>query len=466
MPSNSIVMKFGGSSMNEECMGQNVAPIIRSTLEQNQHPIVVVSAMKGITDQLLFAAKQALQGAEQARMEMIEQIRRRHLDTIKATISQPEIRDETDRRVDGNIEEFERITKGIGLIGEMSAAAKNKVLATGESLSAQVLSSILKDSGMDAEFVDLKDLVPQTLSPDRPDYFTEVQSMIRDRISHLLEQEKIPVMTGYFGQVLNSERNRGILEYVGRGYSDFCASLVAAAFKDTVHKYQNWTDVNGIYSADPRTVPEAETIPHASYREIAEVAGNGGKVLHPRTMTPAQRTGIPIEVKNTFNPDAPGTLITNENHDTDAPFKIITCKTGATRIDIETPEMLDQSGYIKKIGETFARHGIVIDLISTSEVSVSLTADKMPKKMDGLLAELEEIGRIETEKNISIINVVGTEMIQSQGIIGGIMDALSKAGIQIKMISMGNGRMNLNLVLDDKDSEQAVRIIHALRKNK
>jgi len=447
-----ITMKFGGTSMGSaESIGEHVIPIIGRSREAGERPVVVVSAMSGVTNLILQCENHARCHETEQLHGTISGIRQRHKEAISRLMGNGWEAKEYVDRVCYSLERLgERATDKLAETGD-------EPVGWGECLGANMLSAALNSRDIPADFVDLYDIVPQGMSPEtNGDFFERVQLLIRQRIMNMLENNRVPVLTGFFGQLKG-----GIVKTFGRGYSDLCGSLAAAA--TGASEYRNYTDVDGIYSADPRRIEDAGIVRKANFREVAEVAGNGGKVLHPATMTPVMGRGINVRVMNTFNQQSEGTLISENPETTEDNFKFATCKRGATRINIETPKMLGESGYLEKIGEVFRRHGVVVDLISTSEISVSVTVDRMPDDDANLLADLQKIGAVEVAVNNAIISVIGEELRHNQMTLGKILNALSRNNIHIAMISMGNGQISMNIAVRDEDADRALRVIHEVK---
>ncbi len=459
-----IVQKFGGTSMGTpSSISESVVPIIRYAKEQGKNPAVVVSAMSGVTNLLLKAADQALEENLAQAEEVVTEIRRKHRELIRGAIADMPNMEAAHSFLSDETGRLSRLVGGICDVGEISPRVQDKVLAVGEKLSAQILSCILKSRGEEAEFIDLEK-IGSNLSLDNEEEWKKVEEAFRARLQRV-PRGITPVCTGFFGRTRD-----GLIQTVGRGYSDFTASIAAAALGAEL--IENWTDVDGVLTTNPQLVKEARPIPVLSYHEVAELSQNGAKVLHPFCVEPAARAGIPINVRNTFKSHKPGTMIRKseppregEVENIESPFKSIAYKKGVTVVTIDTPRMLDAHGYVEKISRVFARHRIPIDLISTSAVSVSISVDQKPDRIHPLLRDLEELGSITAGNSYGIISIVGRELNRDLGTIGQIFSELSSAGIAVRMISMGNQQMNLNIVVDEENLEQGIRLLHNLHIN-
>jgi aspartate kinase len=451
-----IVQKFGGTSMGSaESIQKNVAPQIIKAKKNRQKPIVVVSAMSGVTNQILLAANESLVNKHDEVKRLLEIIKERHLSVINE-IQDEEIKNCAEQNIMKHIQRLEQLMRGINLVREVTPSTQDKLLALGEKLSANLLAPVLSDLGHPAQSVDLQlQDNEEKLKINGPESLQGIMEYIKGNISSITDH-KIPVLTGFFGPVQG-----GIINSVGRGYSDYCASLVGAAMKADL--IENWTDVDGILSADPKLVPHAELLAKMTYDEAAEISDKGAKVIHPFCVEPARKAGINIHVRNTFNPSSTGTVITSTTIETDKNFKTITAKKGVTIVRVKTPRMLDTYGYMEKISEIFNAHKISVDLISTSAVSVSITVDKEPNLLFPLMEELAALGEVNMVNGHSVISIVGSELSESTETISNIMLAFKQLQIPVKMISMGDNGININLVIEDQYLETAVQELHKIR---
>ncbi|MEI8255152.1 MAG: aspartate kinase, partial [Deltaproteobacteria bacterium] len=264
----------------------------------------------------------------------------------------------------------------------------------------------------------------------------------------------VPVVTGFIGKTAD-----GRVTTLGRGGSDYSAALLGAAIG--AHEIEIWTDVDGVMSSDPRVVPAARTIPCLSFSEAAELAYFGAKVLHPKTILPAVQRAIPVRVLNTFKPDAPGTVITSSGAGIDPanPVRAIASKSGITVVQMVSSRMLLAHGFLARIFEAFARHKVVVDLVTTSEVSVSATVDREDGLADAI-AELRGFAEVSVVRQRALVAVVGLGVGETVGVAGRVFSALGEAGIAVDMISQGASRVNLSMVVADDACDRAVRTLH------
>ena len=447
-----IVQKFGGTSMGTPAsIRQNVSQIVRTAVQEGKAPVVVVSAMTGVTNRLLEAAQSAV-GEGVVRHDIIDALRDRHLEVLKGLESEGRRVVETEDAFRKELEDLAGFLKAVGVIRELSQRSHDAIIAMGEKWSARIMACVLECQGVPAEYVNLESVIPESLPYESDVYWDEVEVLLKERICRV-EPGIVPVLTGFFGQTA-----RGMLASVGRGYSDYCASLAGAALK--VEEIQIWTDVDGVLSANPKVVPQAFILDRMSFDEMAELAHFGAKVLHPFSVRPAVNAGIPIRIMNTFNPACRGTLVEEESVQLKLPFKSITSKSGVSIIRITTPVMLLAHGYMAKVSRVFARHKISIDLIATSEVSVSMSVEEKMDKASSFITELSQHGDVKVQSGQSIVSLVGAEMQTDGSVLGRVFEVLNRNRIPVNMASLGNALINLSLVINDTDCDRAVKVLH------
>ena len=448
-----IVMKFGGTSMGDaECIRNRVGEIVLDAVEKGKEPVVVVSAVGGVTNLLLSAAEAAIQRKPEQARALVEDIAKRHLDVLEKAVKQTRFALDASSYITEILEDLSVFLKAIGVVGELTPRSYDIVLAVGEKLSARILTAVLEDRGYPAEFISLDQVIVGEFGADSENYWPKVQDFFKSRLQNVREGA-VPVLTGFFGPTPN-----GILKSVGRGYSDFCASLAGAVRE--AEEIQIWTDVDGVATANPTKVSDARILERMSFGEMAELSHFGAKVLHPQSVWPALKANIPIRILNTFHPQAQGTLIVDETVEANQPFKSIAYKKDITVIRICSYGMLMAAGFMAKVCERFGSYGISIDLISTSEVSVSLSVCEKPSEIEPLLNDLRKFGSVDVASNLSIICLVGAEIQRNESIFGKVFEALRQKGIEVKMISMGDLRINLSLVVDNSNCDDVVRLLH------
>ena len=430
-----------------EAIGR-VCRIVRARSDRGL--LVVVSAMGKTTDRLLEAASRGPDSAH----GILAGIRQSAIETLDAMVSK--------RSVAEGTAVLHRVLQDAELLlGRLASRAERLVpsadldalLACGERISSRLVALVLREHGLRAVHLDSRELfVTESLHGGAPLQFEPTRERLRAELSPLIETGRIAVIGGFIAR-----DSDGAPTTLGRGGSDYTASLGGAALD--AEEVQIWTDVDGVMTADPSLVESARSLPVLSMLEASELAYFGGRVLHPSTMLPAIEHGIPIRVLNSMRPDAEGTLIAREPPESPSVVKSIVYKENITLIDIYSTRMLMAHGFLARIFAVFERHETAVDMVSTSEVSVSMTVDR-PDKADGILADLAGFSRAEATSGKAIVCVVGEGIRYTPGIAARVFNALD--GIRIRMISLGASRVNVGFVIDEADLESAVRRLHSM----
>jgi aspartate kinase len=432
-----IVMKFGGTSVGTPERIMNVYDIVELNIKKE--PIVVVSAVGGVTDLLLSAGNDALAGKVD-----IAEIEKKHDTIIKSFgFSLDLISDLT--------AELKQLLQGISMLKEISPKTMAYLVSFGERISCKLVSQYLNDKGIKS-----KPLFAYDIGMVTDDKYDEAGPLAEayEKIKNALEGvDYIPVITGFIGK-----NSQGDITTLGRGGSDFSAAIIGAAVN--AEEIQIWTDVDGIMTTDPRIVAEAKNIPVVSFNEASELSYFGAKVLHPKTIVPAMNKDIPVVVKNTANPAHPGTRIVKCADSAENSLKAISVKKKISLINIYSLRMFDSYGFLAKIFEIFNKHKIIIDMVSTSEVNVSVTVDSKAD-VSGVIKELEEFSTVKLELGKAIICVVGEGLKRNKKIVGSVFDSLSQVGIIVEMISQGASEINLSFVVDETRADSAVKALHS-----
>lgn len=445
-----LVLKFGGTSMGSaQSINEYVTPVVKEALDKKKKPVVVVSAMTGTTNDLLAVLEKSVE-AKEIQMSFVDRIRARHAAVI-TTIADSALQKEVSDYIESELHALVQLIQALLTIEEVPTRSHDAAIAIGEKLSAKLFSAVLRSQGIDSIYCNFEKVVPTTLRYENDSYWDAIAEILAQQVLSA-PANCVPVATGFFGRTEN-----GIIHDVGRGYSDYCASLLGAGLHSP--EIQIWTDVDGVLSANPKVVPTAFINPQISFDEMAELATFGAKVLHPFSVRPAVNARIPIRIVNTFNASNPGTLVTSEAALTDKPFKSIACKSSVSLIRISTPQMLLAHGFIAKLGEVLASHEVGIDLISTSEVSVSFSIEKGPDSLDALLADLALLGEVNLCEKQSIISLVGSELNNAQ-VLGRAMHVFERNNLPINMLSMSNLKINLSIVTSDAVANQATALLH------
>ncbi|WP_428771093.1 aspartate kinase [Treponema sp. HNW] len=439
-----IVMKFGGSSVANAERIRHVASIIGAY--QDKRPVVVLSAMGDTTDHLLEAADEAVAG--NADISRIEKLHRDTADSLG--LSGTDL-----QAVDALLSELYALLTGISMIRELTKRTRDYLVSFGERLSVRIVAAFLQSQGIPARFYDAWDaglisdsvFMNAELSDDVWETIPEALGSYRDGI-----QKEIPVVTGFIAKDMN-----GNITTLGRGGSDLTATMIGAALQ--AEEIQTWKDVDGILSADPRIVARAKTVPLVTYEEAAELAYFGAQILHPRSMVPCRKAGIPVRVKNSYNPAFEGSLIIEKHTAEPSPVRAITAVKNSTLIDIVSTRMLGASGFLARIFDLFLKHDISIDVIATSEVSVSLTVHTNAD-LSGLVEDLKDIADIRVKTGRSIITLI-CDAAHSSSILASAFSALAENGINPEMISQGASKVNVGLVCENTLADKTVRTLHA-----
>lgn len=443
-----IVMKFGGSSLATSDALTRVAGLIADRAARA--PVVVVSAMGRTTDGLVAAVDLAAHGGLAGARRQVAAIRG---DLLAAAA--PVLADVADleRLVDAHCDELDRTLAELAAGDERERARlTDAALSHGERISSLVMARLLGQRGLDAAHVDARDVL---VTDDR---FTEAAPRFgptNDRLDRLVRPQtaagRVAVMGGFIGRTADGRPST-----LGRGGSDFSASIVGAGIG--AEEIQIWTDVDGVMTADPSVVPDARPLPRLSFAEASELAYFGGRVLHPRTVLPAVERDIPVRVLNSRKPEVEGTLIVAASPPSGLTVKSIVYKEGITVIDIRSTRMLMAHGFLAAIFEVFDRLQTAVDVVSTSEVAVSLTIDRTDRLAD-LVGELGRIAEVDHTGGQAIVCLVGEAIRDTPGVAATAFTALR--AINVRMVSQGSARTNFSLVIDERDVPAAVRALHA-----
>jgi aspartate kinase len=433
-----IVKKFGGTSLQDAASIETVCTLIEQRL--SDRPCLVVSAHAGVTDTLIHLAQKAIHETVD-----LAPLIQRHQDILR------ELGLPTDLQT-SLFQELQDLFRGIQLVGELSPRSRDYVLSFGERASSLCLAAALSHRGHLATAIDAADLGFRSDSN-----FGQAGLLPDDgRIAKNLRKiSEIPVITGFLAR--DPQGNRTTL---GRNGSDLSAAFLGNAID--AKEIQIWTDVDGVLTADPRVVPDAHLIQALSYDEASELAFYGAKVLHPSSLIPAVEKNIPVRVLNTHRPESPGTLILGDLAKEDLAVRCIAHKTNLTMVSILSSRMLAQPGFLARIFRAFEAQEISVDVVATSEVSVSVTLDAgiSDSRLTKVQKELGKIGSVQIEKDLALLCIIGHGIRHRTGVPARVFAPLQKEEITIRMISMGALKVNLSLVIQDKDCERALRALH------
>lgn len=443
-----IISKFGGTSVADAAAIGRTAEIVRGRLPRR--PIVVVSALAGVTNALLAIARQASEGNFISAVSSVEALRTRHLIEVDALLESSSEHAEISAEISVIFDELASLCEALSVLGFITARSLDAIAGMGERASSMLVAAAFRARGIDAVYVDARTVMITDDTYGRAEPQAEAISLAaRSLVAPLVLEGKVPVMGGYIGSSTN-----GITTTLGRGGSDYSASLIGAGLQ--ADSIEIWTDVDGMLTADPRVVPTARPIEQIRFDEASELASFGAKVLHPATIAPAVRLGIPVWIYNSRNPAGHGTRITF-----DAPRRAVTAiaaKRDTTILRVATGKMLFQHGFLRRVFELFDEHSVSVDVVATSEVSVSVTVDDSAP-LDVLLGALRQIGDVSVERRRAIVSVVGSGIADDADAMGTVLRALGHR--KIYMLSLSASAINLTILLDDADAPDAMRALHA-----
>ena len=459
------ILKFGGTSVGSADAFAQVAQIVARTHQTDREVVVVTSAMSGVTDVLINAAKAAAAGDRQPYREARDLLMAKHQMVAGQLVADGVERAALGQLFETRLAAFERLCRSVEVLGELTVRGLDVISGVGERLAAPLLAAVLRAQGVAAEWVDAAEVIVTNNTFGSADPLMDLTTQhAQSRLHPLLGGGVVPVITGFVGATAE-----GISTTLGRGGSDYSAAILGAALN--ADEVQIWTDVNGIMTADPRIVPQARTIPEISYIEAAELAFYGAKVLHPKTILPAVERGIALRVLNTFQPDHPGTLIVQEAKPTKDVAKAISAIKGLCMVTVEGRGMLGVPGIAARTFSAVARAQANVLMISQSSSEQSISFVIRESEREAVVAQLEtELARELTSQHIDqvraldgivIVAIVGAAMKGTPGIAARIFGALGDAGINVIAIAQGSSECNISLVITRLDADNAVRCIHA-----
>lgn len=443
------ILKFGGTSVaNAEALGR-VSGLVGSA-QRRTRPVVVVSALAGVTNALFAVADAAANGDAVGMRPQLDALLARHAE-IAGRLARPEGATGIGTVLEHARGEIMNLLARVAGEPERLPALRDEIASYGERLSAALVTAVLLAADVPARYVDARHcLITDEAYGRATPLLPDTEQRTRAELAPLLDRGLVPVLGGYIAATLE-----GVTTTLGRGGSDYSAALVGAAV--AAREIQIWTDVSGVLTADPRVVPGARTVPSLSYAEAAELAYFGAKVLHPKTIQPAMDREIPVRICNSHSPGDPGTLVTTQGEVRAGAVKAIAYKTGVTVLQISSTRMLGAYGFLRGLFEVFERHRTVVDVVTTSEVSVSLTVDDA-ESLPEIVAELRPLGTVSVESGRAIVCVVGEGLRTTPGIAARVFATVSD--INVSLISQGASRVNLTFVVDEARVREAVLRLH------
>jgi len=442
-----IVTKFGGTSVQDPEAVRRLVAIVKG---EERPRLVVVSALARVTDALVELARHAERGDAAAARAAVRGLRPRH-EAIAALVREPQRRAALLAELDALFAEAEGVAAALSVVREVSPRSHDALVATGELASSRLVAAVLEDAGVPSSWLDPRELLVTDAAhgqaaPDRP----ATGERLRRLAEPVLREGRVAVTGGFVGATAG-----GLTTTLGRGGSDYSAALFGAGLE--AEEIQIWTDVDGMLTADPRLVPGPRVVERLSFDEASELAYFGAKVLHPSTILPAVGLGIPVRILNAQRPHAPGTLITRAAAQNVTGPVAIACKRGVTRIDIASTRMLMAYGFLRRVFEVFERFATPVDVVTTSEVSVSVTIDDR-HAIDGIVAELRAFADVTSEPGMAIVSAVGEGLRLDARLSAQVIGALE--GLPLAMVSQGGSRKNVTVVLADAHAVEAMRRLH------
>ena len=446
-----VVQKFGGTSVADPEAIRRLIEIVRAARTRDARgPAVVVSAMSRVTDGLLGVADSA--GASQLAeaLSRTQLIRERHIATARELVSGAAL-DPLVSQINAELDDLTDVIKALAVLREVSPRTLDVVAAVGELLSSRIVAAALASAGVDAEWVDARQVIVTNNEHTRATPLgKETNARLRSIVGPILDSGRVAVLGGFVGATL-----AGHTTTLGRGGSDYSGALVGAGVEAS--EIQIWTDVDGMLSADPRVIKSAKLVDHLSFAEAAELAYFGAKVLHPSTILPAVERNIPVRILNSWKPAAAGTLITGAGSSTRKGLTGLASKRDVTVIDITSTRMLAAYGFLRQVFEVFERFTTAVDMVTTSEVSVSVTVDDI-RHLDEIEEALSEFASVSVERNMSLLCAVGDVLQHEPEMAARVVGVFEE--VPLRMISQAASRRNITVVLRQGDLPHAMERLH------
>lgn len=454
-----VVMKFGGTSVADQAAIERLISIVRAERQVAvqpestdwRGPIVVVSALGGATDRLLGIAAEAGAGDIEGAAANTRALLARHLDVAKV-VTDATLRAEVEAFLHDAFGELERIAGALGVLREVSPRWLDAIAAVGEIASSRIVAAALTSHGLAASWVDARQvIVTNGEHTAAAPQFPETKAALSKVVDPLLAARRIPVMGGFVGA-----STEGVTTTLGRGGSDYSAAIVGASLGSS--EIQIWTDVDGMLTADPRVVKGTQVVPHLSFAEASELAYFGAKVLHPATIQPAVADNIPVKILNSRRPlDARGTLITRDRPATHQPLTAVASKKGVTVVDITSTRMLMAHGFLSHLFDVFDQHRTPVDVVTTSEVSVSVTIDDR-RALPQIIEKLKDVAEVTREDDMAIICAVGEGLQDDPTFVSQLLSAIGD--VPIRMVSQAASRRNITFVIREEDLAKTLERVH------
>jgi aspartate kinase len=445
-----VVQKFGGTSVADPDAVCRLIEIVRTARTRDgRGPVVVVSALSGVTDALLLIAAEAGAARVDRALSQVDRLRERHVAMVRALV-RGEQTDGLAALIEAEFNQLADVVKALGVLREVSPATLDVIAAMGELLSSRIVAGALVEAGLSAEWVDARLAIVTNSDYTRAlPLMRETTASLRAVVSPLIDAGRVPVLGGFVGATTG-----GHTTTLGRGGSDYSGAIVGAGVG--ADEIQIWTDVDGMLTADPRIIPQPRLVPRLSFAEAAELAYFGAKVLHPSTIHPAVERNIPVRILNSRKPDGTGTLITAEAASTN-PLTAMAAKRDITVVDITSDRMLMAYGFLRRVFEVFERFQTAVDVVTTSEVSVSVTVDDR-RHLDAIIEELSHFGEVAVEPEMALLCAVGDRLRTEPAIAARVVGVLEE--VPLRMISQAASRRNITVIMRQADLPHAMHRLH------
>ncbi|MGE0449332.1 MAG: lysine-sensitive aspartokinase 3 [Vicinamibacterales bacterium] len=448
-----VIMKFGGTSVADaDAMGRVIAIVVRQWRDNpgDPPPVVVVSAMSKVTDRLVETGRLVgVQQGEQA-AGIVSDLLERHT-SVAASLVQGDPLTDLLAQLEADFGALAADVRQWAERGELTPADADVLQAMGELASSRIVAAAFRQQGVDSAWVDSRRVLVTDAehSAAVPD-MEATEARVQELVAPLREQGKVPVMGGFIGATA-----AGVTTTLGRGGSDYSAAIFGACLH--VDEIQIWTDVDGMLTADPRVVSDPVLVPQLSFAEASELAYFGAKVLHPSTILPAVARNIPVRILNSRRPEVRGTLITAQGRGDSGTLTALACKRGVTVVDITSTRMLMAHGFLRRLFEVFERFRTPVDVVTTSEVSVSVTIDNT-KRLDDILGNLRNFAEVSMEPDMAIVCIVGENLRADPSLFGRAVNSLQR--VPLRLVSQAASRRNITFVIRDQDVTTAMNLLH------
>ncbi len=446
-----IVMKFGGTSVADADAIARVVGIVKGARESSGlPPVVIVSAMSGVTDRLLELTQAAEQRRDAHVLNGVADLSRRHFEAVERLLP-PESATGVLAEIAAQLDDLRALLKATAILRAASPSAHDAIVCTGEIMNSRILAAALQQAGVATAWVDARcTIVTDGAHTGAAPLAPETRHAVAREIVPRVAEGRVPVLGGFVGATV-----QGVTTTLGRGGSDYSAAIVGAALD--AREIQIWTDVDGMLTADPRVVAHPRVVPHLSFGEASELAYFGAKVLHPSTILPAVAKDIPVRILNSRRADGQGTTITSEPPPAERPLAAVACKRHVTMVEITSTRMLMAHGFLRRVFEIFERYRTAVDVVTTSEVSVSVTVDDA-RALEGIVTALREFAEVSVEADLAILCAVGDNLRSDPRIAARVIGTLE--GFRVRMVSQAASRRNVTIVLSDADLGAAMAQLH------